>query len=105
MMQIEFEAANLDASAALQQHAGDKLHRVERRWGDRITRVRIHINDINSKKGGIDKRCTMEARVAGINPVAVDATMLDAYDAVGKAADKLERALEHQLDSGKEKHR
>ena len=39
------------------------------RHSDRITRVEVHLNDQNSVKGGSnDKRCLMEARVAGLGP-------------------------------------
>lgn len=67
-------------------------------YSDRITRVEVHLNDQNSVKGGTnDKRCGMEARVAGIGPVDVshDADTLDL--AIDGAMEKLEHALEHKL--------
>ena len=68
------------------------------RYSDRITRVEVHLNDQNSvKRGGNDKRCGMEARVAGVGPVDVnhEAPSLDL--AIDGAMEKLERALEHKL--------
>ena len=68
------------------------------RYSDRITRVEVHLNDQNSVKGGSnDKRCGMEARVAGIGAVDVnhEAETLDL--AIDGAMEKLERALEHKL--------
>jgi len=67
------------------------------RYGDQITRVQVSLNDLNSHKGGIDKRCMMEARISGHQPVAVthDAETLD--DAISGAAEKLERSLDHTL--------
>jgi ribosome-associated translation inhibitor RaiA len=68
------------------------------RYSDRITRVEVHLNDQNSvKRGSNDKRCGMEARVAGIGPVDVDheAETLDL--AIDGAMEKLEHALEHKL--------
>ncbi len=68
------------------------------RYSDRITRVEVHLNDLNSIKGGSnDKRCQMEARVAGIGPVSAnhEADSLDL--AIDGAMEKLERALEHRL--------
>src|SRR5882757_3036775 len=41
------------------------------RFADRLTRVEVHLNDVNGPKHGErDKRVTMEARVAGRAPVA-----------------------------------
>jgi ribosome-associated translation inhibitor RaiA len=68
------------------------------RFAERITRVEVHLSDANADKGGDrDKRCTIEARIGGLAPIAVSheaPTLLEAIDA---AAEKLERALEHAL--------
>ncbi|HMN41072.1 MAG TPA: HPF/RaiA family ribosome-associated protein [Phycisphaerales bacterium] len=42
------------------------------RFADRITRVEVHLNDENSaaKGGGIDKRCMIEVRLAGRDPMS-----------------------------------
>ena len=43
-----------------------------RRFSSQITRVEVHLGDENaSKRGGNDKRCMMEARLEGQQPVAV----------------------------------
>lgn len=68
------------------------------RYSDRITRVEVHLNDLNSTKGGDnDKRCLMEARVAGFGPIDAnhEAPSLDL--AIDGAMEKLERAIEHKL--------
>ncbi len=98
-MQIEFESENLDITHSLQAYARDKLAKIEKRWGDRITRLRVYLKDTNSTKGGADKHCTMEARVAGIEPVAAESTAVEAYSAIKSTVDKLARALEHELAS------
>ncbi|HXS21821.1 MAG TPA: ribosomal subunit interface protein, partial [Steroidobacteraceae bacterium] len=42
------------------------------RFSGRITRVEVHLNDLNgSKLGERDKRCMMEARIGGMKPIAV----------------------------------
>lgn len=98
-MQIEINTGEgVQRSAALDQHIQDKLAGVSRRFGDRLTRIRVHLKDVNADKGGIDKLCSMEARPAGRDPVGIEAQDDDAYRAVGDAAGKLERALEHRLD-------
>jgi hypothetical protein len=68
------------------------------RFEDRITDVEVHVSDVNGPRGGdSDLRCTMEARVSGIPPVAA----VDEADTVDRcvigAAKKVVRALDHQL--------
>jgi ribosome-associated translation inhibitor RaiA len=68
------------------------------RYSDRITRVEVHLNDLNSVKGGSkDKRCLMEARFAGLGPVAVNHEAENLNLAIEGAMEKLERAIEHKL--------
>lgn len=73
------------------------------RFAERITRIEIHLSDVNAEKGGRDIRCVMEARVAGFDPLAVDALAADVQGAVRGATGKLKRALDTQL--GKQKDR
>src|SRR2546421_6302473 len=41
------------------------------RFASQITRVEVHLSDENAQKGGDhDKKCTVEARVAGLQAIA-----------------------------------
>jgi ribosome-associated translation inhibitor RaiA len=68
------------------------------RFEARITRVEVHLHDLNGQKlGERDKRCLMEARIGGMRPIAVSHEAPTLTEAIHVAADKLERALEHAL--------
>jgi hypothetical protein len=43
------------------------------RFSEQITRVEVHLSDQNSDKkfGNEDKRCLLEARLAGLQPISV----------------------------------
>lgn len=61
----------------------------------RITRVQVHLSDVNSSKGGIDdKRCLLEARPAGLDPVAVHHQAATVELAIDGASEKLRGTLE-----------
>ena len=63
-----------------------------------VTRVEVHLSDENADKNGqYDKRCMMEARLEGRQPVAVthQASTLD--QAVDGAVDKLTKMIESTL--------
>ena len=65
---------------------------------DHITRVEVHLSDENSAKGGQhDKRCLMEARLEGRQPIAVTDEAATMNEAVDGAADKLARLIESNL--------
>jgi ribosome-associated translation inhibitor RaiA len=69
------------------------------RFSDRLTRVEVHLADENSRtKGGHAMRCTLEARPAGVQPVAVTGQAVTLEQAVDGAVDKLIKALSRTLD-------
>ena len=63
----------------------------------RLTRVEVHLQDLNAQKGGVDKRCLIEARPRGMDPVAADHESTDVADAFRGALDKLQRVLERRF--------
>ena len=68
------------------------------RFQTRITRIEVHLSDTNGPKHGErEKRTVIEARVAGLRPVAVSHEAPTLLEAIEGAADKLTRALEHTL--------
>jgi hypothetical protein len=65
---------------------------------DRITRIEAHLSDTNSHKAtGDDIRCVLEARLAGLQPVAVTHQAATVELAVNEAAGKLQRLIESKL--------
>ncbi|HEY0856534.1 MAG TPA: HPF/RaiA family ribosome-associated protein [Albitalea sp.] len=68
------------------------------RFRDQVTRIEVHLSDSNKARvGDQDKRCTLEARVTGRQPVAVSHDAGNVADALGGAADKLLRTLDSTL--------
>jgi len=71
-----------------------------------LTRVEVHIGDENSRKAGAaDKRCTMEGRVRGHQPIAVTEHAASVEQAVRGAAHRLTRSLRHLIDKLKDPRR
>ncbi|MBA3599252.1 MAG: HPF/RaiA family ribosome-associated protein [Methylibium sp.] len=95
-MQIQLNTDNnLVGSEALTARLEAEVRSSLDRFADRITRVEVHLNDLNSdKSGGDDKRCMMEARVAGRAPMSVDHHAPTVDLAISGASDKLVRALD-----------
>jgi len=65
------------------------------RFSHQITRVEVHLSDENGDKQGLnDKRCMIEARLSGMNPIAVTNHANTHEQAVEGAVDKLKTSLE-----------
>lgn len=65
------------------------------RFSQQITRVEVHLSDEDGNKDGLnDKRCMMEARLAGMKPIAVTDHANNYEQAIIGAIDKLKTSLE-----------
>jgi ribosome-associated translation inhibitor RaiA len=68
------------------------------RFGQHITRVEVHLSDENGEKSGQhDKRCMLEARLEGRQPVAVTDHAAALEQAVHGAVLKLVHLLDNTL--------
>lgn len=94
---------HIESDDALREKVKDSVRSSLSRFGEQITRVEVHLSDLNAQKGGRDTRCVIEARMAGFPPVTVDDTAHEVDGALRNATGKLIRALETRR--GKRGHR
>ncbi len=88
----------IDSDAERDGRLEEQIRQRLARFEGRITDVEVHISDINGPRGGAaDLRCTLEARVNGVPPVAVADHGSSVDRAILGAAKKAVRALDHQL--------
>jgi ribosome-associated translation inhibitor RaiA len=96
IMQIQVNTdSHIKGSAKLTHEVKAVVERALRRFGDRITRVHVHLSDQNSgdKYGDDDKRCVIEARLARLRPITASHRSASLEQAVDGAADTLQEAL------------
>ena len=99
-MQIHVNTdSHIKGSAKLTHDVETVVEHAVRRFGDRITRVDVHLSDQNSrqKHGDNDKRCVMEARLAGLQPITVSHQGSSLEQAIDGAADTLQQTLKRTL--------
>jgi ribosome-associated translation inhibitor RaiA len=96
-MQIQFNTdESVDGHEALGRHAESVTRTALQRFGDQLTRVEIHLHDVNGAKStSDDKHCLIEARLAGRRPIAVR----ERADSLHQALDGATRKLVRRLDS------
>lgn len=72
------------------------------RFADKLSRVDVHLSDENAgKSGSDDKRCLIEAKVDGHNPIAVTSFDATVEKALHTAIDKTASALDTMFDKMK----
>lgn len=95
---------NLTASVGLSQRVEDTLTLSLDRFASQITRLDVHLSDENSseKRGQNDKRCVLEARLPGHDPLVVTHNASTVEQAVDGSADRLKRLLAQTMDRRKD---
>ena len=100
-MQIQVNTDNhIQGSEALTHQAEAVVEGALGRFGERITRVEIYLTDESSsaKARSNDKRCVMEARLAGLQPISASHEGSSVDQALNGAADKLAKTLNRTLE-------
>jgi ribosomal subunit interface protein len=95
-MQIQINSdRNIQADERLTEVVSDTLQSKLSRFADHITRIEVHLSDENgsTKHDSNDKRCLLEARLEGVDPVTVTENAATVSQAITGAADKLQRKL------------
>jgi ribosome-associated translation inhibitor RaiA len=87
---------NIEGNATLNEKIDATLRQGLDRFLDRITRLEVHLSDEDgsAKSKSDDKRCRLEARLAGVQPILVSHEAPSVDLAVDGALTKLERALD-----------
>ena len=97
-MKIEISYRDLAKTDAIESHIQGRGEHDLSRFADRLTRVEVHVGDLNGTKGGADdKRCMVEVRPAGADPIAVESTGGDLYAVISETVAKAERALDKRF--------
>ena len=98
-MQIQVSTDNhIKGSDEFFQKVSAEVERGLSRYAEQITRVEVHLSDVNGPRvGGEDKRCLLEARLAGRQPIAVTHEAVTVDEAIVEACEKMERSLESLL--------
>lgn len=97
-MDILINSADRETRGVDEKPIQDEIRSALERFESRITRVEVHLKDVNGPKAGNDKQCTIEARPAGMDPIAVTADSEDLWTAITDAAAKLQRKLQTEFD-------
>jgi ribosome-associated translation inhibitor RaiA len=104
-MQIQVHSDNhIEGSARLVEWVSESVTSKLERFEEDLTRVVVHLSDENGIKGGAnDKRCQIEARPKGLQPISVTHKAELLEFAVEGAIEKLSHALSHQF--GKQRNK
>jgi ribosome-associated translation inhibitor RaiA len=95
IMQIETTTDGFELTVPIRQFVEGRISMAARGVipGGLFMEVDARLHDINGTRGGVDKACSLVARLPGRRTIVVSAVHRDLYIAVHRAAHKLREAL------------
>ncbi len=99
-MTIQFNADNnLTVHEEFRNKLTERLTLKLKRFSGNITRLEVHLSDENAgKQNGDDKKCLLEARLEGRQPIVVSAIANNYEISLDAAIDKLKTSLDKVFD-------
>ena len=90
---------NIESSAASIAHFTGVIKEHLERYDEHITRIEAHLSDENgSKNAGDDKKCLLEVRKKGADPIVVSSVEATMHQAVKSASEKMASLIEKALE-------
>ncbi len=101
-MKIDIRTQGIETSGALRQHI-ERCLGFGLDWARHdVSRVVIHLSDINGPRGGRDKRCQLRIPLSHMRDVVIEEIASDPLVAVARAVDRAARSLERRLSRQRE---
>jgi ribosome-associated translation inhibitor RaiA len=96
-MQIDIQTRGFNLSRRLEQHIRRKLSNTLAAQSDHITHAQVRLSDINGPRGGVDKCCQLNVKLAGSPSVVVRDVSTSMYAAIDCAAHRISSSLSRRL--------
>jgi ribosome-associated translation inhibitor RaiA len=95
-MKIQFNTnSSVQGSDKLKTYFTEVIAEQLQRFSDHITRVEVHLSDVNGdKESPDDKRCLLEARIEGRKPIAVISLANTHAKAITGATEKIMKSFD-----------
>ena len=97
-MELEIRRQDAHLDATLREFVERRINFALRPFEERVSRVTVHLDDVNGPRGGIDKQCRILVSLRRGSPVKVEDLDIDLASAVGRAADRAGNAVGRRVD-------
>jgi len=96
-MNVQIHASDFTLTDGLREHIAWRAAYATNHASDAVSRVVVHLSDLNGPRGGVDKRCGIELRLKGAQTLVVEDVQADLYVAIDRAFERIGRSLQRCL--------
>lgn len=96
-MQLNIRVRKLMVDEATRVLVARRLRFALSRFGERIVKATVKLEDVNGPRGGVDKRCHVTVILRPTGMILIEDHDADLRTAVNRAADRASRAVHREL--------
>ena len=97
-MRMTIQTSGFDITSALRSYVEHRLATALGWARHHMRKLAVSLSDINGPRGGVDKRCKIQLRLAGGREIIIDGVEADLYVAIDRAVDRADRAVARQVE-------
>jgi ribosome-associated translation inhibitor RaiA len=97
VMQLEVRCRGMESSELLLGHIERRTRFQLGRFAHEISRVGVHLDDVNGPRGGVDTRCLVTVHGPWLGQLTLDELGVDAYRATSRALKRIARVVARSL--------
>ncbi len=101
-MQFDIQTRGFSITESLRSYTERRMSFALHRNDNHILRACVRLADINGPRGGVDKRCQIELKLAGHNSIVIEDTEADLYVAIDRACERCMRTLARRLERSRQ---
>ena len=101
-MQLDIQTKGFSLTESLRNYTAKHMKFALHRNNKHILRACVRLADINGPRGGVDKRCQIELKLAGQNSIVIEDTEADLYVAIDRACERCMRTLTRRLERSRQ---
>jgi putative sigma-54 modulation protein len=102
-MELEIRSQNMHVDEPTTTHVERKMNFALEQFNSWITRVAVHLEDVNGPRRGVDKQCRILVNLKGGKTIKVEDLDVDLISAVNRAADRVGQVVSREIDRRREK--
>jgi putative sigma-54 modulation protein len=101
-MQLDIQTAGFSLTDSLKDYTTRHMQFALNRYDNVIMHAHVWLADINGPRGGVDKRCQIEIKLAGQNNIIIEDVETDLYVAIDRACARCMRTLARRLERARQ---
>ena len=101
-MKLDIQTTGFSLTDSLKNYTTTHMQFALSRNDALILRARVWLADINGPRGGVDKRCQIELKLAGQNNIVIEDIETDLYVAIDRASERCMRTLARRVERARQ---